>query len=109
MKYGVVLTAEARFNASEIRDWLSQRSPAGATRWVAALEAAIARLEENPFHCSLAPENEYAEVELRNIFFKTPHGRTYRAVFYVTEDTVTVTHIRGPHQRLLPPEDVKGI
>ena len=109
MTFRVVLTDEARRNAREIRDWLSERSASGAERWVGALEDAIARLEKNPFLFSLAPENEYSEQELRNALFKTPRGRVYRAIFYVTENTVTVTHIRGPGQRALPAEELRDI
>jgi hypothetical protein len=68
------------------------------------LDNAKERLVDNPYSCSLAPEDEYVPRELRNIFFKTRRGRLFRAIFYVEGEVVTVTHIRGPSQQLLPPD-----
>jgi plasmid stabilization system protein ParE len=105
MNYGVVLTAEARRNLADIRDWIAVRSPEGAAHWVEAFEAAVARLELDPFLSPVAPENGHALHPLRNIFFQTRRGRRYRAVFYVQNRDVIITHVRGPKQRLIPPDE----
>lgn len=109
MSYRVLFTDEALRNAEVIRDYLAERSPVGAERWLTALEGAIGRLEDNPFSCAVAPENQHAKDELRQALFKTPRGGYYRAVFFVAERTVTITHIRGPRQRPIPKDELIDI
>jgi plasmid stabilization system protein ParE len=105
MSYRVSFSAEALQNVLANRDWIAERSAEGAARWLHALEAAVSELERNPFDAPLAPENEHAAFELRNMFFQTRRGRRYRMVFYVEGDAVHATHVRGPGQQLLPPDE----
>lgn len=101
MMYSVEVSARAESDLQQIADWLAERSPDGALRWIAAARKTIEGLSSDPEQHSLAPENDYLEVEVRNAFFKTRRGRTYRAVFVIKNKTVFVTHIRGPRQRPL--------
>jgi plasmid stabilization system protein ParE len=109
MTFPVALTDEAEQNIRTIRDWIQERSPDGALRWIDAFEDAKNRLAHNPFSCCLAPEDEHTDRELRNIFFKTRRGRQFRAIFFVEDELVTVTHIRGPSQQLLPPDAFRDV
>lgn len=106
MPFTVKITRRANSDLREIGDWLHERSSSGAQSWVAVARATIARLENSPRRHSLAPENKYSSREMRNAFFKTRRGQIYRAVFYIEEETVFVTHIRGPRQKPLAEGDV---
>ena len=101
MTFDVVVTARAESDLERIGDWLHERSPDGAMCWLAAASAAITGLASSPRRHSPAPENEFSDREVRNVLFKTRRGRIYRAVFYIEDATVVVTHIRGPRQRPL--------
>jgi plasmid stabilization system protein ParE len=101
MSFEVILTDEAATNLRETFRWLEELSPQGAINWLNAFEEAKQRLEQSPESCGRAPENPFCERELRQILFKTRRGRLYRAIFYVQDQSVIVTHIRGPRQQLL--------
>ncbi len=105
MSYRVLLSDEARVNLIAIRDWIADRSAEGAARWIEAFENAVAQLERDPLLSPKAPEDGRVAVQLRNIFFQTRHGRRYRAVFYIERDTVWITHVRGPRQQLIAPDE----
>jgi plasmid stabilization system protein ParE len=106
MSFEVLLADEASSNLRETFQWLEEFSAQGAANWLDAFDAARLQLEESPNSCGPAPENRYCDLELRQVFFKTRHGRLYRAVFYVDDQSVVVTHIRGPRQQLLPPDEL---
>lgn len=65
------------------------------------------QLTTTPENCSLAPENDDHEEEIRHILFKTRRGKTYRAIFIIRTDTVFVLHIRGPGQDLTEPDELR--
>lgn len=109
MSQPVRLTAEAVANQNEIADWIAGHSLDGALRWLDAFEDAIRRIGDTPEAFSLAPENGYSDRELRNAFFGTPKGRLFRAIFFVAEQSVVVTHLRGPDQRPLTSEEVESV
>lgn len=106
MAYSVRITRRAKSDLRKTGDWLHERSPAGAQSWLAVARATIACLEDSPRRHSLAPENEYSPREIRNALFKTRRGHIYRAIFFIEGDTVFVTHIRSPRQRLLEGDEV---
>ena len=104
-EFRVEMSYEARTNLADIHAWIAESAPAGADRWLEAFEVAVFRLERFPLSFGLAPESEFCPKELRQILFKTRKGRVYRAVYFVDGDTVKITHVRGPRQRLIPPEE----
>lgn len=104
-EFHVEMSAEARSNVHDTYHWIADSSHTGATRWLAAFDDAVSRLERLPLSYGLAPESAYAPRELRQILFKTRRGRVYRAVYFVAGDVVTITHVRGPRQRLIPTTD----
>ena len=57
-------------------------------------------------NCELAPEDEFVDEEIRQAFFQTRRGQRYRVLFTVIDNEVRVLHIRGPHQRLLRPDEL---
>ncbi|MCC7142209.1 MAG: type II toxin-antitoxin system RelE/ParE family toxin [Candidatus Eisenbacteria bacterium] len=83
-------------------EWLRERSETAATRWLANLEDAIRSLEQFPERCSLAPENEVFEEEIRQLLFGKDHG-IYRVLFTVRGNEVHILHFR--HSARRAPED----
>ena len=89
-----------------IARWLKKRSLLGARRWLLAYEDAKGKLGQTPLAYGRAPEDSRVDYELRQIFFKTPRGKRYRAVFTVAGDEVRILRVRGPHQRPLRGKDL---
>lgn len=61
----------------------------------------INRLSEFPFSCSVAPESEYLDQEIRQYHF----GR-YRILFEIEGDEVTVIRLLGPYRELPNAKDI---
>ena len=107
MTFRVRILRRAERDAQQIFDWIVQSSPEGAVRWWNALTTAVAKLTSTPTGYGLAPEDEWADYELRQFLFKTRRGRTYRGVFVVVENEVRVLRIRGPGQPPLESDELK--
>ena len=105
MTFHLIVTEQAEEDLIRIGDWIAERSPDGAARWLEAARKTIRSLREGARGCSLAPENEFVSQEVRSTVFKTRRGRYYRIVFIINGDRVIVTHIRGPGQADVSPED----
>lgn len=108
MPFQVGLTLRARQELQGLYDWIADRSPDGANRWADAFEEAIERLAANPAGYGVAPESGSSPEVIRQFFFKTRRGWTYRALFVVRGDRVSVLHIRGPGQRVMRPEEIES-
>jgi toxin ParE1/3/4 len=106
MSHRVVVLTRAQDELLSIALWLAERSPEGALRWLDAFDVAKAHLAANPFAFGLAPEDESVRRGIRQVFFKTPHGRRYRALFTVVDDEVRVLHVRGPGQAPMTADEV---
>ena len=100
----VLRVADREVNA--IVQWLFDRSPDGAARWISAFDDALKRLANDPQQCGLAPESEFVNYELRQIFFGTKAGRRFRAIFTIVDDEVLILHVRGPDQRELRADEI---
>ena len=99
MKFEVHTLPRAELDAAEIFSYISSRSPDGALRWMTALENAVEVLAQgNPEACSLAPEDDIIERTIRQFFFKTRRGRTYRGVFTMVDNEIRILRFRGPGQ-----------
>jgi len=107
MKYRLRVLRRARKDVDAILDWIAneQKSPQGAASWLRAYENAAALLLDAPQSDSVAPENEYVDLELRQFLFKTRRGRTYRGVFTVDGDEILILRVRGPGQAQLEPDE----
>jgi len=100
MTFRVEITSEAEKDLLRIGDWISEKSPESARRWTFSAWNAIRSLESGALGCSLAPENEHVSEEVRNIFFRTRRGRTYRALFFYcrrSRDRYAYTRTRTRH------------
>jgi plasmid stabilization system protein ParE len=106
MTYATVILARARDDVQRIYDWIAERSVEGAERWFASFEEAILQLNTNPFLAPVAPEDEFVVPEIRQLLFRTRHGRTYRALFTVLGNQVRVLRVRGPGEPPLAPKEL---
>ena len=71
MSYRIQPSAQAEADIAHIFDWLSKRSPDGASRWYEAFWDATEQLKKHPLSCALAPEAEEFNEELRHMLFGT--------------------------------------
>ena len=106
MTFSVRILARARQDVQQIYDWIGARSVDGAEQWLERFEQVTETLRVNPFLCPIAPESERLQVEVRHILFRTRNGRTFRAIFTVTEDQVRILRIRGAGQPPVKPREM---
>jgi plasmid stabilization system protein ParE len=92
------LTRQAERDVRTIQDWLHERSRVGASRWLAALEAALDQLSKNAAASPAAPEADVLGLDLRQQMFKTRRGHLYRLLFVIGDETVDVLAVRGAGQ-----------
>jgi plasmid stabilization system protein ParE len=102
----VLLLARAKEDIDEVLGWLSQRSPAGAATWHEALMQRLAALGSGTFLGSSAPESKKLRLDLRQVFFRTRRGRTYRALFLVYDQEIRFLRVRGPGQKPVGRRDI---
>lgn len=105
MSHFVRITARALSEIDEALDWIAERSPSAATRWLDKLMEAVDSLEENPERCGLAPESDWYPGELRQLLYGRRRG-IYRVLFEVRERTVYILRVRHGAQHLLEPGEL---
>jgi plasmid stabilization system protein ParE len=99
-KYSVIIQPEAQQGIEAAYFWYSNCSPQTARRWLEGLYKKIMSLQQMPFRCSLAFENNFFETEIRQIIYGK--GNTaYRILFTVVEDRVNVLFVRHIAQKPL--------
>src|SRR5436190_10811998 len=105
MEYQVRLSAQAAIDADEAYARIVEYAPKTAARWNIKLFQAIDSLQSFPQRCSLAPESDAFQQEIRQIF----HGKRrqkYRILFTIHGDTVRILRIlHGAKQSLKPDEN----
>lgn len=73
--------------------WLGKRSPHRAARWLIGLHRALASLAMHPTRCSLAPEADVFEEEIRQLLYgKKPN--VWRILFVIRAPTVLILCVR---------------
>jgi len=95
-KYQVIATPEAQSNIREAFDYIRDRSPLNAARWLRGLHERIESLELFPRRCGTAREQPYFEEELRQLVYKS-----HRLIFTIDEEekTVHVVFVRHAARR----------
>jgi plasmid stabilization system protein ParE len=103
-RWNVIVELPAQRDIAEAHLWLAEQAPDAADRWFDSIYDTIGSLEIFPERCPLAPESEFLNSEIREIF----HGRRqykYRILFTVSENEVHVLHVRhGARLALGEPE-----
>src|SRR5437588_11867434 len=100
MSYTVIIEERAKSDIREAARWMAQYSPEKATLWHIDIEEAILSLENSPFRCPLAPENQSFEEEIRQLLF----GK-YRILYTVRDEEVHVLYVRHRARDYVRPED----
>ncbi len=107
MTYNVRILRRAKRDLIEISDWIAKQSLTGSAHWITAFEEACSRLANNPERFGVVLTEFHDKYELRQFFFKTPHGRTYRGVFILEADEIRVLRVRGPGQPPLQSDELE--
>lgn len=106
MSLRVRLTEAAKEEVRSILSWIKARSATGAASWREAWLGALATVAKRGASLAEAPESDGHDEAIRQILFKTRHGRRYRALFVIREDVAFVLHVRGPGQDLMKLDDL---
>jgi len=94
MTFRVETTRKAKHDLDDILNWLVSADAGNAgLRWFQGLQDAVLSLSQLPGRCMVAPENKVFPFEVRQLLYG---GRpyTYRILFTIQGDLVTVLHIR---------------
>jgi toxin ParE1/3/4 len=106
VKYKVVIAPDAEQTALETFNYIFERAPLAATRWLRDLYRAIDSLESFPERYPFAPERLFLEEDLRHLVFKS-----HRIVFHVDKrrKQVHVVDVRHGRRRAIgEPADEPG-
>ena len=91
--YRVIILPAAERDIGEAYEWLAEQDAGAAVRWYNRLLEVVLSLEIFPERCPLAPETNFLDEKIREIF----HGRRqhkYRILFTVSKNKVHVLHVR---------------
>jgi plasmid stabilization system protein ParE len=91
--YAVVVTATAKHNLREGYAWAARYAPDTAAQWLDRFYEALQSLSRNPQRCSIAPESEVVNREIRQFLFGRRRS-TWRALFVIEQDQVRILHVR---------------
>jgi hypothetical protein len=101
MTYELLLVPRAEVEVAQITDFLTQRSPQGASAWSDRWLQVLADLRADPFQHSLAPESNIYSADVRQVLFKTRReGSTARSTRSSAEG-IYIIRVRGPRQDLV--------
>ena len=89
----VIILPAAERDIGEAYEWLAERDAEAAIRWYNRLLEVIFSLDTFPERCPLAPESEFFNAEIREIFYGRRQYK-YRILFTVGENEVHVLHVR---------------
>jgi plasmid stabilization system protein ParE len=92
-RFEVIILPSAERDIGEAYTWIAEYDADAAVRWYNRLMEIIFSLDTFPERCPRAPESEFLNAEIREIF----HGRRqykYRILFTVSEREVHVLHVR---------------
>jgi plasmid stabilization system protein ParE len=91
--YQVIILPAAERDIGEAYEWLAEQDAEAAIRWYNRLLEVVFSLDTFPERCPLAPESEFFNPEIREIF----HGRRqhkYRILFTMIKNEVRILHVR---------------
>ena len=90
----VVVAPEAEAAIISAFQYIDERAPLNAERWLKGLYSCITTLEGLPHRCALARECQYFEEELRQLIYKS-----HRIIFAIEEEKRTVRVVYFIHGR----------
>ncbi len=81
MKFRVVVTSTTKQDLRDAYLWAAERAPRTAASWLQRFEAELQTLASFPERFQLAPENAFAEPDIRQLIFGRRQA-AYRALFH---------------------------
>lgn len=91
--YVVRLLASAANDLDQIIGWIAERSPDGAARLLTEFHKLLGILQMSAESYSVAAEFDDDGYEIRQAFFRTRKGNTYRAIFLIKVGEVRILRI----------------
>ena len=102
--YRVIITEQAREDADAIYNWMREhRSPEFAERWYQGLFRQIDTLTRLPRRCPVASESRKFPTEIRELLHGRRKSATYRILFQIDAETVTILYVRHSARDELEP------
>jgi len=102
MNYRVIIQPSAQAEMEEAYLRVHDHAPLRIAKWYNGLVEAILSLANHPQRCSLAPESDSFDEEIRQLLFGR-RTNVYRILFTIQENTVSVLHVRHAARRFLNP------
>lgn len=97
-KYQIIIQLSAQKAIEEAYFWLSNDSSRKARRWLEGLYQTIFSLENMPYRCSLAYENDFFDEEIRQLIYGKGRN-TYRILFTIVDNSVQIIFVRHATQK----------
>lgn len=104
-KYRLIIQPPALDDLDQACQWIRERAPEAAARWFNGFVEALNSLTTSPERCSLAPENDAVEAEIRQLLYGRRSG-VYRALFTITENEVRILHIRHAARQTMTADEL---
>jgi len=108
MSYELRYTLSAKQELQAATDWIAKQAPETAQTWFDGFLTTIGLLREQPLAFGLAPENDFVDIEVRQLIYRTASRRGNRALFTVVDREVIILGIRRPGQQLISAESIAG-
>lgn len=105
--YRVTWTRIAANELVTISQWIAQKNPPAAARWLDATEARVTTLKSFPERCHPAPEAKETDVDVRQLIVGKRRGQ-YRVLFRIKGKEVHVLRIIHGMREHLTPEEIDG-
>ena len=105
--YVVRLLATAADDLDQIIGWIAERSPDGAARLLTEFHKLVSILPTSAESDARAAEFDDNGYKIRQAFFRTRKGNTYRAIFLIKGNEVRILRIRGSGQLPLTADEIK--
>jgi len=105
MTFHVIVTENAKANLRYYYQRAAENAPLTAGRWLNRFEDALKTLATHPERCSLAPESDAVDAEIRQLIFGK-RASAYRALFAISADQVQVLHIRRAAMDVASPDEL---
>jgi plasmid stabilization system protein ParE len=97
MRFQVKLTRNAKLEIESAYLWLKNVNPSYADQWFRDLMDTIATLQDKPFRCTKARENDDFPEEIRQLIYGKSTNK-YRIIFTIQEDIVYILYVRHSSQ-----------
>jgi plasmid stabilization system protein ParE len=105
-RYRVIVLRRAERDIDEAVDYIAERAPLAAKRWLAGFNKELQSLATHPERWGLAPENGLLGLQIRQLIYRAKSGSASRALFVIAGDQVRVLRIRRPGEDVLSEDEL---